>query len=320
MYQNNYQNPQQVQSYPFRPGPQGYGYGPKPTPKFTQPVTAEMSKLIHQQDNALDIKISKTDFIKNQCTHKEPGTGVPSVVQINPEDPSLVVCRTCGETFHVMENVNDEINNLAERLIDVMQTVKLMYVDAPEDFIKEFFQCISLIKKLPKIWEKASSDFTTYEQYSGNAFPINGSPNAFQAVGSMMTVNPFPNMAYGQPPQPQPYGQPQYGQGYGAPQPQPQPQYGMPQGAVTPSWMQGGYQTGAPQPQYGQPQQGYNPYPNNGYQAPPPAPNPTGAGTVPDQANPMAYGGAPAPVQNQNQQQNQPASTGEVTQTKSFNV
>ena len=52
----------------------GYAMPNRPQPRCTQPVTQEMSKMIFSQEDDLSTKISPIEKIKNQCTHKFPGT------------------------------------------------------------------------------------------------------------------------------------------------------------------------------------------------------------------------------------------------------
>ena len=50
--------------------PMGYTAPNRPQPRFTQPVTNEMSKLVLANDDELSVKISQNEKIKNMCTHK----------------------------------------------------------------------------------------------------------------------------------------------------------------------------------------------------------------------------------------------------------
>lgn len=274
MFQN-----QQFAGNPMQPG---FAYGAKPMPRCTQPITPELSKLLHQESDDLNVKIDKVSSLRNQCTHKEPGTGQLALVY-NPD--GTVTCRTCGETFHLIEDPDSEIQAATDRLIDILQTTKVMYLDIPEEFVKEYFQMISLLKNLPKIYHKAANNFSMYESYSGAAYPTTPVYNAFQAVHNIMSVNPMMGT------------QPMYG----GMQPQ-QPMYpGMYQQPAAPQ-----------QPMY----PGQVTQQPSGYMAQSVQPGWTQQPVMVDPANPMAYGAptaapAPAPVQ---------APTGEITQTKDFTV
>lgn len=286
----------------------GFGPGPKPQTKATQPVTQEMSRLIYQNDDQLDVKISKVDSIKNQCTHKEPGTGNVALVQ-NPD--GTVTCRTCGETFRLVTDLDGTIDKIVNDVVDVMQTVKLMYLDAPEEFVKQYFQCITLLKKLPMVYRRSAANFSAHEMYSGNAYPVYGGynpgQNAFAAFNNMMAASPYSGPTPGYNPG---FTDPRYG--YQATPPQQQPA-GYPNPGMVPPQAAPGFATNGypqqPQPNM-QPNMAPNAFagafvtPSFTQQAYPNAPQPQAApmSGAPN-GNPMAYGtpntgsgAAPAPA------------------------
>lgn len=190
MYQNfNGQMPQQ----PFYGG---YAYGARPAPRCTQPVTPELQKMLNQQSNELDIRISNTDKIKNWCTHKEPTTGRLALVE---NSDGTVTCRVCGETFHMVDSMTkDQVQAVCNQIIDIMQTTKTMYLDSPEDFTKAYWQTLSMIQKLPELWDRAYKNFTMYESYTGNVFQANPNINSFAAASGILGgFNVFGNQPYG---------------------------------------------------------------------------------------------------------------------------
>ena len=304
-------------------GKAGYGYTPTPPIKVTQPVTREESNYLKKTEDQLDMRITKTESIKNSCTHKDPDTGVLALVDIGG---GLVKCRVCDEVFHLIEPQNmteDAIKAKVDEVIDIMQSAKAMYLSAPEQFTTEFYQVISLLKKLPKIFTKSAGDYAKYDIYaaSGGVAPVYGQAWAtagdpFAVYNSLLMSTPggyqqpyggyYPyNNPYGyQQPVYAPYQQPpQYGQtipgyqaqqpyGYQATPPAPQPAPQQPVGAeptYKPQWMTNYVDpiTGAsinPNTPQPAPQQPY------GYQATPTMPN----------DNPLGYGAPvsqPAPVQ-----------------------
>lgn len=328
----------QQQGFPY--ATVGYGAGAIPRPKITQPVTNEQSKMIFQQDDQLDMRISKIDSIKNSCTHKDPTTG--EVALMSNADGSCT-CRVCGETFNLKYNLKPEdIKPKVDEMIDILQTAKTLYLDAPEEFVREYYQIISLLKKIGVVYDKSSKNFGMYETYTGNAYSVNGAgyvggTDPFAAVGSVINSNPvyygspYGGYPYGGYPQAQPYGYPQQQPMYGQPATpptaqQPAPQAAPQQDAYRPQWMNpNGYVNPTTGGNIVPPAQGYQ-YQGNGYQ-------PMGAAAPID--NPLAYGAAPAPaptpaqsVAQQPAAQPAPAPAaqpaaapqGEVTQTKVLQV
>lgn len=307
----------------------GYGPGPKPFGKVTQPVTKEQSQYILQQEDQLDMRITKPDSIRNSCTHKDPVTGEIALIQ---NEDGTCTCKVCNARFHMYYNMDEAVlKEKIDDVIDILQSAKTLYVNAPEDFVREFYQVISLLEKLPKVFAKSATDFVRYENYNGgnNVFPMYGQGwmnqgDPFSAVSGIEHANPgMYNTGYYQPgypgfyPQPgyyQPAPAPQPGYGYQAtpPQPAPAPQPGQqpvvdPNGTYKPQWMTG----------YVDPVTGSNIAPPQA-QAPAGYPNYNYATPVNPVENPLGYGApaAPAPVA----PPAAPAATEDVTQTKVMKV
>ena len=182
------QYPQMMgQAYP------GAVYGARPTPKYTQPVTPELSKMLLQQNSDLDVRISNIDKIRSWCTHKEHGTGRPALVE---NADGSVTCRICGETFNLVDLSNEE--EIKKHVVDIvndMNTVKAAYADIPEEFEKSYMQIIPLLAKLPDLAKRAVQNFGMYEYYTGNLqfAPQGGTMNYFQAANGMANgFNVFP--------------------------------------------------------------------------------------------------------------------------------
>lgn len=298
------------------------GAAPNPQPKMsaTQPITPEMSKMLNQNSDVLSVKISAIDNIKAQCTHKNPSSGAISLINL---ENGRCHCSVCGEEWNIMDtNISiDEVKRICDNMISVLQSIKTYHVNAPVDFTKEFYQIINLIKRVPDVWNTATSDFLQHESYHNaptyNIYPSNNS--AFAAVGGMLNA---PFMPYQQP-------QAQYGQyGQYGQQPQYAPQQQQQQYAQPPVQYQ---QPQAGYGQYGQQPQ-YAPQPQYGQQPQAPV-YPADAGVAPSFVNnPMAFN--EQPVQQQvapvaapmvSPAMAAPAPTGpamgtEVVQTKSFSV
>ena len=247
----------------------GYRYNPVPTSKVTQPVDREKSKYLKQTEDQLDMRITKPESIRNSCTHKDPDTGAMALIDLGG---NLVECRVCGERFHLIEpkDMTEEvIKAKVEEVIDILQSAKTMYLNAPEEFVVEFYQVISLLRKLPKIFAKSASDYAKYDVYAlsgvspayGQTWAPSGDP--FAVYNSLLMSTPggyqqppymgsaaYPPYGYQQPnyayPQQQPYA-PAYQQPYGyqatPPAPQPAPPVAPvqqpvgPDGYMKPQWM-----------------------------------------------------------------------------------
>lgn len=300
-------------------GPVGYVNAPKPRARYSQPVTPEMSQMMLRDDDTLSVKISPIERAKNMCTHKYPGKSEIALVESGRDEiGQIVTCRVCGESFHIIMDdpkaIATDLQKTCDHLIDIMQSSKTLYLDIPEDFATEFFQIMTLIDRVPKVYEKGFKNFSQYD-YTNQPQGVYPGMNSFQTVNqfiggaAMGGINPmmsqpynpgfqpqYPPAGYQQPvyyPQHDAYGNPinpqqapAYPQApvYQQPQPAQTPQYGnaMPMGP------------GAPMP-------GENPFMYNA----PPAPQAPAAGV-----NPVAPGQPQPPV----------TQTGDVVQNKAFSV
>lgn len=271
--------------YGMYPGAQyGIGFQQRPTPKYTQPLTPEQINRLRTQGNPFKIEVSEDDLLRSACTHRENGTSTLVYQGTDEKGNEVVQCAICGEKFSMVEYDEKELQDAVDTIINLLQTSKTMYLDAPANLISQFYQIIPLLKKFPQLYQIAMNNFNKYEMTLGMNPGMNvAGGNGFQIMNGML-ANPY--MAMGQT-----YGQP-FGQPMGQPQVMQQP---MQQPMMQPQMNPWGYQQ--------QPMQGSmmgNPFM---YGAPAaqmaPAPQPAVPPVAPQQA---------------------PAEGTEVQQTKSFNV
>lgn len=289
MQNQNYFNNGGYYGQPMAPG-QAFGV-PMPKAANTQPLTEDQVKMLRQNDNKFDLKIDQTELLRAICTHKDPINGQSTLIS-NPD--GTYTCTICGATFPFFEGSVDDVRAAVQNILNIMQTDKALWLDAPEAMTRNFYQLIPLLMKLPAIHEMSVKNFAKYENNANNPMsPMGYGYSGFNALQNLM-FNPYP--------------------AYGAPMQQPMaPQYGMP----------------AQQPmanQYGAPMQQpmVNPYANGwGASAAPVAMN----GAM--DPNPMAYNAPVAPsagVMPTAQQSSAPAAPApaaapaEVQQQKTFNV
>lgn len=239
---NNFNNQmQQPQGYGYGmyPNQPGTQYGQFPTAKMTQPLTPEQIRELRSTGSGFSLKVDPIEILRSHCTHKDNG----NIALIKNPDGSST-CSVCGETFNLVDKDIEDVKAVVNAVIDILQSVKTYYLDIPENYVKDYFNMIPYLEKLPKFFEVALHNFTKYESgaflnQNNNMFGFQmlnalTSPGYGQMGGGMMGGQPQMGMAPAY--QPQQYAQPQMGM---APAP------GMnPFGSVQP--MNTGY---APQPQ-----------------------------------------------------------------------
>lgn len=265
----------------------GYAYGvARPQPSNSQPLTQDIVNTLRQESNEFDMKVNQLDLWRAMCTHRDPTTGA-STLTYNAD--GSCTCSICGATFNMFDGTTDEIKAAIKTLIDMFQTAKTIYLDAPTEMTKQYYQQICLLNKFPGLWDLAIKNFAKYENTNNPLSPIgNNYGGGFNALNIMLT-NPYAMQGgmYGQ--------QPVMGQN--APM---QPVMGQAPMGYNPNGMY-------PQPMYGQ-------QPVIGHNAP-----------MQPMDNPLGFGAAPVPQMPaaQNTQQTAPApaaQNNEVQQQKVYNV
>ncbi len=169
--------------YPYQQ-PQNYGYGygfvNRAQAKNTQPLTAEQIAFLQNNVEPLDVRVSQTDALIAQCTHKYRDTGASSLI-MDPNDPTKFRCAICGEEFHMKDYKQEDVESTVANMIDLLQCSKAFYLDSPEELVVKYYQIIPLLKKFPRIYQRSVENFAKYEGvqpqnlqsgYYGDAFTM----------------------------------------------------------------------------------------------------------------------------------------------------
>lgn len=198
-----------------------YGGMPNQMVKFNNPLTAEQIKRLQQKDTQFSLCLTEEEQLRGVCNHRNAeGTGDTLVY-----DPLTgeARCTICGYKFRPIESdvSLDVISEDVSRVVDALQTIKLMYIDLPANAAMEYFQIIPLLEKIPQLFKFAAENMTKHECYNwqynnrnmGAVSMLNNLANMFGGMNSMsyqQPMNPgmgapmmnapagFPNAAYNQ--------------------------------------------------------------------------------------------------------------------------
>ena len=154
----------------LNPGGFAYQNNPNP-PKFTQTLTDEQIASLRQKTDKFSLGLTQEDVWRGICFHRDKnGTTLRQNLD------GTTTCTICGYTFDPTQDMSEEdVQHAVDGIIDIMQTIKLLYLDMPEQPAKEYFQIIPLLEKAPKLYKIASDNFARHEQW--NNFRFNGTPN-----------------------------------------------------------------------------------------------------------------------------------------------
>lgn len=280
MYNQQYYPQQPYYGQPMQPGMNmygmpAYGYGGAQQPaqavmkNFLTP--AQIAELQANPDTSFPLKLSRQEWLKSQCLHKNEQTQTVTLEKLNNGNSR---CTICGEEFYLLEPNTDEatIKQICKNMVDLLQTIKTFYL-APPNEMKDIFLMIGFLERVPYLWQAAvksmeqATNFGTFGMQQQNA-----NSDAFQVLGSVFGGGIVPGTGFYQQPSVPPmamYSQPGF-----APQQTP----GLPNAPVQPPPQYQANQQYGFSPQMAQQPQGV---PANGYPNPPGYPNPA--------SNPIGY-------------------------------
>lgn len=223
-------------------------------PKVMNVLTAEEINQLKAQTSEFSLALTQKEALQGACNHRLPDGSGDSLVY--DDITGKVRCTICGYEFRPVQDDSspEEITDAVERIVDILQTIKLLYTDLPATPAREYFQIIPLLYKVPELFKFAAKNFAKHEfngwQYNNQNM---GGMAMLQNLGMMLgasqgmpQMQAQPNMMGGM--------NPAYGMmGAGMPQMAAQP---VAPGSVAPGMNPFGF-AGASQPQTQQPNPGY---------------------------------------------------------------
>ena len=210
----------------------------------------EIKELMSNQDS-FTLALTNRELLQSYCNHRKPGGMGDSLVD---DGDGYVKCTICGARFRVLPDnmTQEEIMESIEQVENIVQTIKIMYVDMPTEAAKEIYPIVPMMQKLGKLFSMAAKNAAKYESnfYQYN----NGQGGVFSMLNNLTNFlgqgGPMMNPGYG-------YQQPMMGQPM-MNQPAPNMMAGYPQQAYA-------QQNAFGYPGAQAPQQGYQPGTPNGF-------------------------------------------------------
>lgn len=197
------------------------GMQPQQVTKFQNNLTEEEINQLMKTGSSFSLAITREEQLRGICNHRT-ADGMGDALTVD-EVTGALKCAICGYTFHQVDPsmTAEEIKENIKVVIDMLQTIKLMFIDLPVESSREYFQLIPLLEKLPGLFEIAAKNMAKHETFGWNYQNPNMSAySMFQNLsnifgGGMMTGQPVyqqpMNQGFMNPPQ-QPYGAPMGGQ------------------------------------------------------------------------------------------------------------
>lgn len=152
--------------------PQGTGAqwnpNPTPSPKRMNVLTTDEIEKLTRQDNKFSLALTETDKARAACNHRTAdGTGFSLVDDVRDGVP-VVRCTICGYEFEPLGNLDDQELKAATRtIVNILNAIKMTYVDLDPTVARQYFQIIPLIDKIPDLYKLASANYAKHENAMG---------------------------------------------------------------------------------------------------------------------------------------------------------
>lgn len=169
-----------------------YGYAKPKLPNPTNPLSQDDINLLKQKAPQFSLAVSQVDALQAICTHRDKNGE-----QLMPNQDGSVTCAICGATFTPVNADQKTIEQIFKSVVDVLETMKIMYMDIPNDVTKTYFQMIPYLMKGPQLYKIA---YDHYSKYNGSAVigrDYDNGGNAFALYSALM--NPGMAMGMGNP-------------------------------------------------------------------------------------------------------------------------
>jgi hypothetical protein len=167
------------------------GVQPQQMPKKrNNTLTDEEIKKIQANKTQFTLTITEDEHLRAVCNHRT-ADGMFDALEADPNDPTgqAVICKVCGQRFTpiMTDSPAEYVESITDEFINLLQTIKIMFVDLPGDAARQFFDIIPLAKKTPELFNLAARNLAKYENYG--VYGYQG-----QSQSAMGLLNNFMNM------------------------------------------------------------------------------------------------------------------------------
>lgn len=168
MFNNNYAN---NQMNGFGGVPQGTGYqftGNQQNMKIQNNLSQEEIQQLVKSENSFSLMVTNQDKMRACCNHRW-NNGQDAIVETAD---GKCKCQICQYEFIPLDaQVSPEVlEEYVANILDVLQTIKMLYINMPAESAREFFIIIPLIEKIPKLFEHAVKNYAKYDSFDPYKF------------------------------------------------------------------------------------------------------------------------------------------------------
>lgn len=175
----------------YSPYSNGMMYGTQKDVQWTNALTPEEEKELHRGTSALSLEIPREDMLRAKCTHRDP---VTRQFTTRENGDGSVTCMKCGARFNPVSDVSpEEIRKVIGGTIDILQTIKMTYIDMTPEIVQAYFVVLPFLEIAPKMYDAAMQTFSNVvpgQGISPNYAPGDIFNSLYSAVANPGMMNP----------------------------------------------------------------------------------------------------------------------------------
>lgn len=187
-----------------------YGQNKVVVPQNTQPLTQAEQNELKKKSPAFTTELTRDELLRSYCTHRNKDGST-----LVENSDGTVTCAICGETIVFPANgyTKEEVHEIVTKFRNLLNVIKCQYFDIPPQIVKEFFQIMPYVEKVPELYNLAMQNFNSYNRNANmsGTNPVLGTDNynfwnsfdMFHGAGNGMVMNNGGMMMNGMPMNPQ---------------------------------------------------------------------------------------------------------------------
>lgn len=171
----------------------------QPMPKTGNWLNGDKFNLLQKGLSQFKLSVTEEELARGQCNHYNLN-GTSALIP-DQDGSGGSTCAICGTHFTSRDFTQEDVENATQNILDILNTIKILYLSIDPSAALEYFQIIPFIEKIPQLYNIAVADFKRYEGVNNMVPAQNGNQNPFN-IFSMMTMGYNPGMMGGYPQQP----------------------------------------------------------------------------------------------------------------------
>lgn len=164
-------------------------------PQNTQPLTQAEQNELKKKSPTFTTELTREELLRSYCTHRNHDG---SALMVNADGSGT--CTICGETVMFPQDgyTKEEVEEIVLKFKNLLNVIKCEYFDVPDQIVKDFFQIMPYVERVPQLYKLAMQNFNSYNNKNvGGVNPVYGADsynfwNSFDMIhgaGNGMVMN-----------------------------------------------------------------------------------------------------------------------------------